>query len=65
MKPQSLATRDRLQKRQEKALSEILLNREKEGRDECVFMSFGSRALNEIETLAKYDRMLEGMIGKQ
>jgi hypothetical protein len=65
MKPQSLQTRDRLQERQEKALRSIIEERDRESRNECVFMSFGATSLNETDTLQRYDRMLEGMIGKQ
>lgn len=64
MKPQSLNTRARIQEAQERALDKICLEREKEGRAECVFQSFGGPELPVARILSDYDQMLSGLIGK-
>lgn len=65
MKPQSLASRERIRERQDAALEAIRLAKEKEGREDCMIQSFGGPVLPEIEIIEKYEQMLEGMIGKQ
>lgn len=64
MKPTSLQTQQRIREAQDRALDEILLAREKEGR-EIGYETFGGPILNESETLRRYDLMLQSMVGKQ
>lgn len=63
MKPTSLQTRERIRASQEKALDDILLAHEKDGR-EFGFATYGGPILNEGDALQPYDAMLVGALGK-
>lgn len=64
MKPTSIETQRRIQQAKENALDEIFLAREKEGREECVYPSYGGPELPIDRVHERYDQMLVELIGK-